>query len=738
MNSKKFSIRVLATCSVAALSLGVTGMASAQTKGTPDYTQPAAFGDYVLSGNVDQRETVELSAGGQFDATSLGGNCIGMIAEAPDVEVELQAGGGRMAMSAISPDADVSLVVNTPDGSWVCDDDSGGNLNPRLVFQDATSGVYDVWVGELGDGDFPYADFVVELDAQGGTPAPQPSRILTGSGQQTATGRLQSGDDTLVSDEYADRYEITANAGDFIFADVTSNDFDTYLILIDPHDEQIENDDYEGSTSRSRVETTAGRDGIFEVLVTSYAPGESGRYSLQYGTQARSNAVPTSNTMTGTLASGDDQLDDGEWYDSYDFTGSRGDMVTVSMSSNDFDAFVGLIGPSGVVGVNDDGPDGTNSLLEVELPEDGEYSVVATSYAVGEVGAYSVSINTGGSRTPSGSGASDTSRIALGSTTRGSLDAGDRTGDGDQYEDFYAFNANAGQSVRVSMESTDIDTFLEVEMPDGSSLENDDFEGSLSQSVVEFQAPESGRYTITATSYGSGETGDYSLAVTETRGAVQPVRPGPTTISTGRGSNVYGIFVGISDYAGYASNLSYTADDAVLARDAVVNAVGMPTTNSYLLTDAEATRANVEAAFADLSRRMGPDDTLVFFFSGHGGRVPRMGAAEMADIDGMDETLALRDDSITDNEFDALLDNIPAARALIILDSCYSGGFAKDVISAPGRMGLFSSEEDVVSLVAAKFRAGGYLAHFFREALESRAADSNSDAQPVPADELPS
>ena len=126
---------------------------------------------------------------------------------------------------------------------------------------------------------------------------------------------------------------------------------------------------------------------------------------------------------------------------------------------------------------------------------------------------------------------------------------------------------------------------------------------------------------------------------------------------------------------------------------------------------------------------MGPDDTLVFFFSGHGGRVPRIGAAEMADIDGMDETLALRDDSITDNEFDALLDNIPAARALIILDSCYSGGFAKDVISAPGRMGLFSSEEDVVSLVAAKFRAGGYLAHFFREALESRAADSNSDAQ---------
>ena len=36
-------------------------------------------------------------------------------------------------------------------------------------------------------------------------------------------------------------------------------------------------------------------------------------------------------------------------------------------------------------------------------------------------------------------------------------------------------------------------------------------------------------------------------------------------------------------------------------------------------------------------------------------------------------------------------------------------------------MGLFSSEEDVTSQVAAKFRAGGYLSVFFEEALEGYA-----------------
>ena len=51
------------------------------------------------------------------------------------------------------------------------------------------------------------------------------------------------------------------------------------------------------------------------------------------------------------------------------------------------------------------------------------------------------------------------------------------------------------------------------------------------------------------------------------------------------------------------------------------------------------------------------------------------------------------------------------------------------MISSPGRMGLFSSEEDVVSLVASKFEAGGYLAHFFRAALETGEADINGDRQ---------
>jgi hypothetical protein len=138
-------------------------------------------------------------------------------------------------------------------------------------------------------------------------------------------------------------------------------------------------------------------------------------------------------------------------------------------------------------------------------------------------------------------------------------------------------------------------------------------------------------------------------------------------------------------------------------------------------------RLHIEAAFADISARIGPDDAFVFFFSGHGGQVPRPDGPDMLDADGQDETLALSDQEITDDDMRALFDGISARVSVIVLDSCFSGGFAKDVVSAPGRMGMFSSDEDVTSLVALKFEAGGYLSYFLQQALENGDADENDD-----------
>ena len=230
------------------------------------------------------------------------------------------------------------------------------------------------------------------------------------------------------------------------------------------------------------------------------------------------------------------------------------------------------------------------------------------------------------------------------------------------------------------------------------------------------------RYRIVATSYKGNETGDYQLKLELKAGA--PV-PTTTTAATGSGGRVYGVFAGISDYPGEANDLAYTAEDAHRVHDALTRA-GMRSEDAIILTDEAATIGAVQSAFNSLSDRMGPHDTFVFFYSGHGNRIPRS-EFQPSDPDAMDETIELYDGSVTDDRMSEMLAGMNAGTSIIVLDACFSDGFAKDVISVPGRMGLFSSEEDVTSSVAAKFRAGGYLAAFLADAVGDGLADGDDD-----------
>jgi hypothetical protein len=186
------------------------------------------------------------------------------------------------------------------------------------------------------------------------------------------------------------------------------------------------------------------------------------------------------------------------------------------------------------------------------------------------------------------------------------------------------------------------------------------------------------------------------------------------------------VFVGISDYGGRASDLAYTADDAHTVAEALRTGAGMRAEDAVILTDGEATRANVERAVREVGGRAGPDDLFVFFYSGHGDRIDRSGP-QITDPDAMDETLEFFDAGITDDAFSSLLSEIDPGIAMLVLDACFSGGFSKDVVSVPGRIGFFSSEEDVTSSVAAKFQAGGYLSHFMADAVGDGLADGNGD-----------
>lgn len=99
---------------------------------------------------------VEGSAGGTTDASSLGDGCIGNIQEAPDHELTLAAAMSGLRIYARA-DEDITLVIQKPDGSYICNDDME-ELNPLVTMDSFPAGTYKIWVGSYNteDGGAPY------------------------------------------------------------------------------------------------------------------------------------------------------------------------------------------------------------------------------------------------------------------------------------------------------------------------------------------------------------------------------------------------------------------------------------------------------------------------------------------------------------------------------------------------------------------------------------------------------
>lgn len=85
--------------------------------------------------------------------------------------------------------------------------------------------------------------------------------------------------------------------------------------------------------------------------------------------------------------------------------------------------------------------------------------------------------------------------------------------DGSLYEE-HTFEGRAGQSVTITLESRDFDTYVALFNPDGKLLaENDDISRSNTNSALTFTLPASGRYIVVVNAYKKGERGRYTLTV---------------------------------------------------------------------------------------------------------------------------------------------------------------------------------------------------------------------------------
>ncbi|MES1202920.1 MAG: caspase family protein, partial [Pseudomonadota bacterium] len=531
-------------------------------------------------------------------------------------------------------------------------------------------------------------------------------------------GTLEASDATKDSGEIIDAYTLHGERGQQFIIALSSTAFDPYLYVRGPGDLSEDNDDdpsAQGSLN-ARITITFPETGDARVFVTSYQRNQTGAYALtveQPNTtpQAATEAQVAQGSVTeGDLAQGDAQLKTGEFDDTYPYQGHAGEHLEIKLTSSEFDPYVAITGPNGFQDFNDDDVAGNskNSRLLVTLPADGAYTIHATSYASGEHGHYRLEINPTTETAPAASAAgASVDQIAFGQTASGALANGDTTLRSGEFTDTYHFSGEAGQRVAIGMHTTAFDPYLILVAPSGSQEENDDAtQGDTHNSRIETVLGETGQYAIVATSFRSGESGAYSVDLNQSAAAAAITGPSARRI--------FAVMVGISDYPGTENDLPFTAEDARKLRETLARE-GVLANDSVTLLDAQATRAAVRQAFQRVAAAAGPNDLFLFFYSGHGGQERTQVSG--TEPDGKNETIELYDGALVDDEMGQLFNQVHAQTALLILDSCFSGGFARDVVSHPGVMGLFSSDEDLTSAVADKFQAGGYLSHFIQTGL---------------------
>jgi hypothetical protein len=264
----------------------------------PNVTAPARYATLDLQAGFlpDPRE-VQVQAGGELDAGTLGGDCVGWIdAGRADVALTYTAGNFPLIFLATSQ-ADTTLAVRTPDGTWLCNDDFQG-LNPGIVIPRPTSGEYRVWVGTYGQGrPEPAVLRITELMpgarpgqpglgagpntqaparyatvalAAGFLPDPHEVRVEAGGELDAGAARLGQGCFGWIDGTRAD-VTLTYTSGNFPLFFSADSRADTTLAILGPDGRWLCNDDFQGLNPGIVIQRPAS--GEYRIWVGTFSRG---------------------------------------------------------------------------------------------------------------------------------------------------------------------------------------------------------------------------------------------------------------------------------------------------------------------------------------------------------------------------------------------------------------------------------------------------------------------------------
>lgn len=271
--------------------------------------------------------------------------------------------------------------------------------------------------------------------------------VETGSGGDNDDGAIPFLQDNLSRDTPQIEYTFTGEEGDTVLLSLISNDFDTYLILLDDNGLELNfNDDSNGTLNSQIGPYDLPYSGEYTAVISSFGFINGGEVGIgSFTLTVETVALIDADYGERTDVSFDD--DAGTYF--IEFEGQAGDVISINVDSNEsVDTVATLLSPSGfTLATDDDGGVGLNPEIErLILSETGIHTLQLSAFTLGDAGDVEVVITLNEMRT-----LDDDEAIDIRLTRK-------------QFDDILVFEGEAGDvvSLTIELEAGDIDSFTVI------------------------------------------------------------------------------------------------------------------------------------------------------------------------------------------------------------------------------------------------------------------------------------
>ncbi len=313
-------------------------------------------------------------------------------------------------------------------------------------------------------------------------------------------------DGTLSEETPRASFQFAATAEQIITITLISTDFDPFLTLLDSEGQTLASNDDGAGERNSRISRfLIPESGLYTIVVQSYGAALGSTLTEDnYGAYTLTTAETTIDLIEyGMTIDGELTPDALRTY--YTFRGDAGDTIIITMIStgNTWDTYLHLypeLEKDFPLVSNDDGAGNLNSLIgPYVLPEDGLYTIEATSFGNDDTGTFTLTLQR-----------AEIISLEFGENAEGRLS-------GASSYLYYQFSAEQGDIIDLTVEGgAVVGTALVLNGPEGYQVAYSDSYSGADPTIRAFQIPTTGTYTILVRTLEPDSSGSVTIQFDET------------------------------------------------------------------------------------------------------------------------------------------------------------------------------------------------------------------------------